>query len=130
MERTPETVADALKFNILFRRAQMRLSQDALAKRADVPLRIVSDLEFGCGNATLNVLVRIACALEISVADLLTQHVQPGNSDADIERRAADGDESYVSARDLLGALDDVGNTVRSYGNDASKTVRCYGNGR
>ena len=95
----------------------MRLSQGALAKRAGVSRLVVSDIEFGCANETLNALNRIADVLGMSLSNLLTQHVQPSNSDADIERRAADDLEAYTSARDLLGALDDVGNTVRGYGN-------------
>ena len=118
MEQFPETVTDALKFNVLQRRAQMRLSQYTLAKRAAVSRATLSDVEMGfCADVNLNALIRIASVLGTSVSDLLLQRTQRGSSDADIERRAADGDEAYVSARDLLVALDDVGNTVRGYGN-------------
>ncbi len=108
MKHSQESVArDALRFNVLFRRAQLRLSQSALAERAGVSRPIISDLECGRANATLDVLGRIATALETSVVDLLTQHVQPGDSDTDLERRAADGEEAYVDASDFLTALDE-----------------------
>ncbi len=110
---------DALRSNVLFRRAQKRLSQTALAERSNVSRPVISELENGRGNATLDVLSRIASALETNVADLLTQQVNPGNSDSDIERRAMDGDEAYVDADAFLEALDDrtpakqLGNRIR-----------------
>lgn len=104
---TQEGVArDALRFNVLFRRSQLRLSQTALAERAGVSRPVVSDLECGRANATLDVLGRIATALGTSVGYLVTP-VQPGDSDADLERRAADGEDAYVDAGDFLTALDE-----------------------
>lgn len=98
---------DALRSNVLFRRAQKRLSQTALAERAGVSRTIVSAVENGEGNVTLDVLAKIAGALETSVPDLLTEPVSLGASDSDLARRAADGPEAYVDADAFLAALDD-----------------------
>ena len=104
---TNSLVRDALRSNILFLRAQKRFSQIALAERAGVSRTIVSAVENGEGNVTLDVLERIAGALETSVADLFTEHVQAGVSEGDIARRAEDGSEAFVDADAFLAALDE-----------------------
>jgi transcriptional regulator with XRE-family HTH domain len=98
---------DALRLNVVFLRAQKRLSQIALAKRAGISRTIISAVENGEGNITLDVLEKIASAFETGVADLLTEQVKPGASDDDIARRAQDGPEAYVDADDFLAALDE-----------------------
>ena len=114
----PEAVArDALRSNVLFRRAQRKFAQTELARRSHVSRAVISAIENGEANATLDVLGRIAAALETSVVDLLTDHVRPGDTDADLERRAADGPEAYVNAADLLAAVNDgaAGNRAGRY---------------
>jgi transcriptional regulator with XRE-family HTH domain len=104
----PDRVArDALRLNLVFRRAKLRLSQTALAERAGISRPVVSDIEQGRANVTLDVLERIAIALETTAAQLLTP-VQRGASDEDIERRLKDGPEEFVDAWDLLAAIDEV----------------------
>jgi transcriptional regulator with XRE-family HTH domain len=98
---------EALRFNVLFRRAQKRLSQAALAERAGVSRTILSAIENGEGNVTLDSIEKLAETLDISVADLFTQNVRSGASEADLARRAHDGPEAYVDADDFLAALDD-----------------------
>lgn len=99
-DRAQEIVAhDTLGFNVVFRRDQLRLSQSALAKRAGVFHSVISDIESARSNVTLDVLVRIASALEIEVADLLMQHAQPGKSIDDIEcKRQTATEPTLVSA--------------------------------
>jgi len=84
----------------------MQLSQEALAKRAGISRALVSDIEQGRANVTLGVIERLAIALGASVPDMLTS-VQVGTTDADIDRRSADGAEAFVDARNFLAALDD-----------------------
>jgi len=105
---TPEVVVrDALRSNVLFRRAQRKLAQAELAKRSRVSRAVISAIENGDANATLDVLGRIAAALDTSVVDLLSEHIRPGDTDADLERRSADGPEAYVDSDDFLAAVDD-----------------------
>lgn len=96
---------NALRYNLVFRRAKLRLSQSALSERAAVSRPLVSDIEHGRANVTLDVIERLAVALETSVPDLLTP-VRAGASDDDLERRSGEGLEAYVGARDFLAALD------------------------
>jgi transcriptional regulator with XRE-family HTH domain len=98
---------EALRSNVLFRRAQKRLSQATLAERAGISRTILSAVENGEGNVTLESIEKIAGTLETSVADLFAQPVSLGASDADLARRADDGPEAYVDADDFLAALDD-----------------------
>lgn len=97
----------ALRQNVLFRRAQLRLSQTALAERAGVSRPIVSEIESGKAKAGLDVLARIAVALRCSIAELVEIRTQRGDRQADLDRRAQAGDEDYVAARDYLAALDE-----------------------
>ena len=125
MKHSQESVTrDALRFNVLFRRAQLRLSQSALAERAGVSRPVVSDLECGRANATIDVLDRIATALETSVVDLLTKRAKPQDSAADLERRAADGPEAFVDSVAFLAALDEqTPGTASRYSNRGRKTT-------
>ena len=97
---------DALRFNLLFQRAKWGLSQKALAQQVSISRPLVSDLEHGRANVTLDILERLAAVLEVSVPDLLTP-VHAGTSEADLERRSKDGPDAFVDARDFLVAVDD-----------------------
>ena len=115
---------DLLRLNLVFRRAQLRLSQAALAERAGVSRPVISEIENGRANVSLDVLERIAAALEATVATLFTP-AQPGASDADIERRAADDPEAFVDAYAFLAALDEGAPAEARYSNRGRKsTVR------
>ena len=98
----------ALAQNVLFRRAQLRLSQTALCRRAGVSRSVISAIENEESNATLEILARVSNALEIDFAELIKAHVQEGDSEADIQRRARDGDDAFVDADDFIVALDDA----------------------
>jgi len=97
---------DALRSNVLFGRARLRLSQANLAERAGISRPVVSEIEQGKGNVTLDVLERIAAALETTAARLLTP-VQRGASDEHIARRRKDGPEAFVDARDFIATIDE-----------------------
>jgi len=98
----------ALAQNVLFRRAQLRLSQAALCERAGVSRSVISAIENEETNATLEILAKVSSALEIDFADLVKAQVQEGDSEADIQRRANDGDDAFVDAGDFIAALDDA----------------------
>lgn len=107
--QAPQTVArDALRSNVTFRRAQLRLSQSALSQRSGLSRAVVSAIENGDGNVKLESLARLAGALGCSVADLLaqTEH-RPRLTEAELARRAAAGPEDFVDAGDFIAALDD-----------------------
>jgi transcriptional regulator with XRE-family HTH domain len=97
----------ALAQNVLFRRAQLRLSQTALCERAGVSRSVISAIENEESNATLEILAKVSSALEIDFAELVKAQVQEGDSEADIERRAEDGDDAFVDANDFIAALED-----------------------
>ncbi len=54
-------------------RNQLGISQEELAERADLHRTYVSDIERGSRNVSLQNIVKLACALEISVATLFPQ---------------------------------------------------------
>ena len=97
---------DALRIHVLFLRAKLRLPQTTLAKRAGISRALLSSIEQGTANVTLDVLSRLADALDTSAARLL-EPVNAGASDADVARRLNDGPEAFVDADDFLTALDD-----------------------
>lgn len=104
---TPTSLArDALRLHVLFLRARHRMSQSTLAARAGVSRAVVSRIEQGDTNVTLAVLDRIAAALATESWRLVAP-IDTGSSDADVERRLADGPEVFVDAADLLAAIDE-----------------------
>jgi transcriptional regulator with XRE-family HTH domain len=108
MNTFPHSLArEALRSNVLFRRAQKRFSQATLAERSGVSRTIISSVENCEGNVTLENIEKIAQALETNVADLFAEHVNLEASEADLARRAKDGPEAYVDADDFLAALDE-----------------------
>ncbi len=71
---------DALRHNCLFWREQLRLTQTALAKRAGLAQSRISDIEQGSARLTLDVVERLAAALETDLQNLFTP-VPRGSSD-------------------------------------------------
>jgi len=110
---------DVLSLNVLFWRAKSRLSQTVLAKRAGVSRALLSSIEQGTANVTLDVLSRLAAALGTSVAKLF-EPVRGGASDAAVARRLEDGPEAFVDADDLLAALDERNAAVEPCGANAT----------
>jgi len=52
----------------------MDLTQEDLAERANLHRTFISDVERGVKNPSLEIVERLAGALEISIADLLTAY--------------------------------------------------------
>lgn len=63
--------------NIRRAREARGLPQDELAHRAEVHVTYLSGVETGKRNITMNVLERLAAALEVSAAELVTLPNQP-----------------------------------------------------
>jgi transcriptional regulator with XRE-family HTH domain len=66
----PDLVSRHLARNLSTLRQLRKLTQDALAKAADVPRSTIANLESGDGNPSLAVLVKVARALETSLDEL------------------------------------------------------------
>ena len=100
----------ALEFNVLFRRAKKRLSQQELAKRAKISRTVLSGIENGEHNPTLDILDRLADALDTTIAELFTRIETAEETEAEaIERRDKDGEDAYVNADDFIAAIADRG---------------------
>jgi XRE family transcriptional regulator, regulator of sulfur utilization len=67
----PEQVAEHLALNLAALRHTRTLTQEALAKAADVPRSTIANLESGEGNPSLTVLVKVASALGVPIDELL-----------------------------------------------------------
>ena len=106
MSASSRVARDVLRFHVLFLRAKLRVSQANLAKRAGISRALLSSIEQGTANVTLDVLARLASALESSAAKLL-EPVDRGASDADVVRRLKDGPEAFVDADAFLASLDE-----------------------
>ena len=68
---TPDLAASHLARNLASLRHTRGLTQDALAKHAAVPRSTITNLESGDGNPSLAVLVKVAGALGVPIAELL-----------------------------------------------------------
>jgi XRE family transcriptional regulator, regulator of sulfur utilization len=65
-------VTDTLSANIRQLRQARGLTQEQLAKESGVPRATWAHLESGGANPTLNVLVRVATALQVSIEELIS----------------------------------------------------------
>jgi len=97
----PDLVSRHLGRNLIALRQVRSLTQDALAKAADVPRSTIANLESGAGNPSLTVLVKVARALETSIDELT------GSPRAKVRRWAAADIKSHsrgrgVTTRDLV----------------------------
>ena len=101
-----DSARNALRSNLVFLRAQRRLSQTALAERAGVTRYVISEAENGKPNITIDVLDRLAIALETTVAELF-RPIDSGDDDAAIARRLEAPESDFVNVRALLRAVDD-----------------------
>jgi transcriptional regulator with XRE-family HTH domain len=66
----PDLISRHLARNLLSLRHVRKLTQDGLAKAADLPRSTIANLESGDGNPSLTVLVKVARALETSIDEL------------------------------------------------------------
>lgn len=64
-------------------RHSLGLSQEALAERAGLHRTYIADVEGRGRNVTLKTMERLAAALEVSTAALLTQTGEPSNDNTD-----------------------------------------------
>jgi transcriptional regulator with XRE-family HTH domain len=68
---TPDHVATHLARNLASLRHARTLTQEALARAAEVPRSTIANLESGGGNPSLTVLVKVANALAVPIDELL-----------------------------------------------------------
>ena len=73
MDNVLEVVSKNLAANIAALRQKRSLTQDALAKIAEIPRSTLTHLESGDGNPELRNLVKVAAALQITVEELLAK---------------------------------------------------------
>lgn len=65
------------------KRRELKLSQDALARRADVSMSLINQMERGLiGDPHFSTLVRLAAALEISVGELVDEDLASPKGEA------------------------------------------------
>ncbi len=102
------TPKEALAANVVVYRARKRLSQTELAERVGISRPTISRIERCDGDPTLDVLARIAAALNVDFADLFSTEIGPEfSTNAELERRATESREGSVNARDLFAAMDE-----------------------
>ena len=75
--RGMEDIRTLFARNLRRLRHAAKLSQEELADRADVNRGYVSDIENGRYNATIEVLAKLAGALDVEPADLLKRDLPP-----------------------------------------------------
>ena len=102
---------EALRRNVVYKRAEHGLSQGDLADRASVARQTISKIESGHGNVTVEVLEKIATVLGCGV-DQLFEPRSVRVDDAELERRANAPRSEFVNAYDVLDAIDEA-NEVR-----------------
>ncbi len=76
MKSTLEECRARIAINARSLRARVGISQEELASRANIDRTYASQIERGVANPSLEVLVRIAEALNVELHDLLCRHQQ------------------------------------------------------
>lgn len=100
---------EALRANVIVGRARARLSQEGLAARAGISRPTVSRIERGVADDVgLDVIQRIADALDVPVAELFVLPSSTRVDDAELARRSDAADEEFVDADALLDAVDEA----------------------
>jgi transcriptional regulator with XRE-family HTH domain len=102
---------EALRRNVVYKRAEHGFSQGDLADRASVARQTISKIESGHGNVTVEVLEKIATVLGCGVDQLFEPRCVRVD-DAELERRANAPRSEFVNAYDVLDAIDEA-NEVR-----------------
>ncbi len=102
------TALESLRANLISERARKRFSQDDLAQKSGVSRPTISRIERAVGDVKLDVVDRLAGALDVAVADLFRTYGSGAIADDEIARRAAEPKADYVDARDFLAALDEA----------------------
>jgi transcriptional regulator with XRE-family HTH domain len=112
---------EALRRNVVFKRAEHGISQSDLAERASVARQTISKIESGRGDVTVSILEKIAVVLGCGVDELFEPRCLRVD-DAELERRANSPRGDFVSARALLTAIDEA-NEIRYSRAGRPKTV-------
>ncbi len=105
------TAMEALRRNVVYKRAEHRISQIDLAQRASVARQTISKIEYGNGNVTVDILEKIAVVLGCGV-DQLFEPCCVRVDDDELARRANAPRSEFVDAHALLDAIDEA-NEVR-----------------
>jgi len=107
--RAAPVAAEVLRANVIIGRARSRLSQQQLAERAGVSRPTISRIERAIGDVSLDVIERLARALDIPVYSLLTPGPEDRPvTDADLERRATAPETEFVDVAALGIAMDEA----------------------
>jgi transcriptional regulator with XRE-family HTH domain len=109
--RAPVNAMEALRRNVVLKRAEHQISQSDLAEKAGVARQTVSKIESGDGNVTVQVIEKIASVLGCAFSELFVPRSGPAD-DAELERRANAPASEFVHAHALLDAIDEA-NEVR-----------------
>jgi transcriptional regulator with XRE-family HTH domain len=94
-----------IRANLIVARAKARLTQAQVADAAHVTRQTISDLERGTVNISVDVLDRIAGALNIEVQQLFKSSFTGGVDAAEVARRRATPRSEFISARALHAAI-------------------------
>lgn len=105
------TAMEALRQNVVYRRAEHGISQVVLAHRASVARATISGIESGQGNPTVAMLEKIARVLGCGVNELFEPRCVRVD-DAELDRRANAPASEFIDATALLDAIDEA-NEVR-----------------
>ena len=111
---------ELLKFNVLFRRARLQLSQVELAASSGVSRTWISRIESGAADVGIDTVDRIARALGVAIPDLFLDVREDDGplDDAELARRANAPAHDTVDARTFLDAVDEAaGRPTRRYSN-------------
>lgn len=98
---------EALRRNVVRKRAESHLSQAALAHRAGVSRPTISKIEQGDSNVTVGSLEKIAVVLGCTL-DQLFEPRAIRCDDAELERRLNTPRSEFIDARTLVEAIDEA----------------------
>ncbi len=79
MHSTHQAIVKKLSFIVRSRRAELKLSQEALADAAEIDRTYASQIERGIANPSLEVLCKLSLALDISLSQLLGEVELPAS---------------------------------------------------
>lgn len=114
---------EALRRNVVFKRAEHGISQSDLATRASVSRQTISKVESGHGTVTVEILEKIATVLGCGIGELFEPRCVRVD-DAELERRANAPRTEFVDARALFNAIEEA-NEVRYSRAGRPKAVDC-----
>lgn len=115
------TAMGTVRNNVVRKRAELQLSQSALALRSRVSRPTISKIEQGDANVTIAMLEKIAVVLGCSVNELFEP--RPARADgAEIKRRANAPESEFIDARALSRAIQEA--TKVRYSNAGRRSRR------